>query len=81
MVPDLRGHGASDKPKGGYHVARLAFDLRDLIEHVGFSHGDGDGGISGIGASLGAAILWCVAVCSCTSQMLLIWYIAGTLDV
>ena len=29
---DLRSHGDSDKPKWGYHVARLAADLRDLLE-------------------------------------------------
>jgi pimeloyl-ACP methyl ester carboxylesterase len=53
-VPDLRGHGASDKPKAGYHVARLAIDLKNLIDHFAFE----EGGISAIGTSLGAAILW-----------------------
>ena len=28
---DLRGHGDSDKPTWGYHVARYAADLRDLL--------------------------------------------------
>lgn len=28
---DLRGHGDSDKPAWGYHVARYAADLRDLL--------------------------------------------------
>jgi pimeloyl-ACP methyl ester carboxylesterase len=57
VVPDLRGHGASDKPKAGYHVARLAMDLKNLIDHLKFTEGE----ISAIGTSLGAAILWYVA--------------------
>ncbi|KAH7076371.1 Alpha/Beta hydrolase protein [Paraphoma chrysanthemicola] len=57
VVPDLRGHGASGKPKGGYHVARLALDLKNLIDHFQFANDT----ISAIGTSLGAAILWCYA--------------------
>ena len=54
IVPDLRGHGESDKPNGGYHVARLAMDLRNLIEHLHLPEGQ----VSAIGTSLGAAIIW-----------------------
>ncbi|KAH6620429.1 alpha/beta hydrolase-like protein [Boeremia exigua] len=54
IVPDLRGHGESEKPRGGYHVARLAVDLRNLIEHLQLPEGQ----ISAIGTSLGAAIIW-----------------------
>lgn len=54
VVPDLRGHGESEKPRAGYHVARLAVDLRNLIEHLQLR----DGQISAIGTSLGAAIIW-----------------------
>lgn len=54
VVPDLRGHGASEKPKAGYHVARLAMDLKNLIEHEELAPGK----IAAVGASLGAAILW-----------------------
>jgi len=54
VVPDLRGHGSSDKPKSGYHVARLAMDLNNLINHLKLAEGQ----ISAIGTSLGAAILW-----------------------
>jgi pimeloyl-ACP methyl ester carboxylesterase len=54
IVPDLRGHGASDKPKAGYHVARLALDLKNLLDQFNFAAGS----ISAIGTSLGAAILW-----------------------
>ncbi|KAF2026030.1 alpha/beta hydrolase-like protein [Setomelanomma holmii] len=57
VVPDLRGHGDSDKPRAGYHVARLALDLKNLVDHFGFK----DGSVSAIGTSLGAAILWCYA--------------------
>ncbi|KAF1934668.1 alpha/beta-hydrolase [Clathrospora elynae] len=54
IVPDLRGHGNSDKPKAGYHVARLAVDLRNLIDHFQLQEGT----VKAIGTSLGAAILW-----------------------
>jgi pimeloyl-ACP methyl ester carboxylesterase len=54
VVPDLRGHGTSDKPQDGYHVARLAMDLKNLIDHFKFQEGT----ISAIGTSLGAAIIW-----------------------
>lgn len=54
LVPDLRGHGNSDKPKAGYHVARLALDLKNFIDHFQFQEGK----ISVIGTSLGAAIIW-----------------------
>jgi pimeloyl-ACP methyl ester carboxylesterase len=50
----LRGHGVSEKPKAGYHVARLAMDLNNLIDHLKLPVGE----ILAIGTSLGAAILW-----------------------
>jgi pimeloyl-ACP methyl ester carboxylesterase len=53
-VPDLRGHGQSEKPRGGYHVARLALDLQNLIEELKLPSGQ----IKAIGTSLGAAIIW-----------------------
>ncbi|KAI1498126.1 Alpha/Beta hydrolase protein [Biscogniauxia marginata] len=34
VAPDMRGHGNSGRPRGGYHVARLAADLRDIIAHL-----------------------------------------------
>ncbi|KAI5866281.1 alpha/beta-hydrolase [Durotheca rogersii] len=34
VAADLRGHGNSGRPAGGYHVARLAADLRDLVAHL-----------------------------------------------
>jgi non-heme chloroperoxidase len=32
IVPDLRGHGESEKPSGGHTVAGYAEDLRVLLE-------------------------------------------------
>ncbi|KAH5040190.1 hypothetical protein HBI27_039390 [Parastagonospora nodorum] len=63
IVPDLRGHGLSGKPKAGYHVSRLAMDLKNLIEHLKFTEGE----VSAIGTSLGAAILWSYAELFTTS--------------
>ncbi|KAF2847449.1 alpha/beta hydrolase-like protein [Plenodomus tracheiphilus IPT5] len=56
IVPDLRGHGDSGKPKAGFHIARLALDMKNLVDDLKLK-----GKISAIGASLGAAILWCYA--------------------
>ena len=60
LVPDLRGHGDSGKPRAGYHVARLAMDLHNFIAHLKLDEDFSKGGISAIGTSLGAAILWYV---------------------
>jgi pimeloyl-ACP methyl ester carboxylesterase len=54
IVLDLRDHGLSENPRAGYHVARLAMDLKNLIEHLQLPEGQ----VSAIGTSLGAAILW-----------------------
>jgi pimeloyl-ACP methyl ester carboxylesterase len=62
-VPDLRGHGESDKPRAGYHVARLAMDLKNLIDHLHLHNGS----IKAVGTSLGAAILWCYSELFTTS--------------
>jgi pimeloyl-ACP methyl ester carboxylesterase len=58
LVPDLRGHGDSDKPRSGYHVSRLAIDLANFIEHMRLSEYGNGKQIAAIGTSLGAAILW-----------------------
>jgi pimeloyl-ACP methyl ester carboxylesterase len=60
-VPDLRGHGDSGKPRAGYHVARLTMDLHNFIGHMKLDEHGSNGGISAIGTSLGAAILWYVS--------------------
>ena len=49
---DLRGHGESEQPKWGHHVARYAADLRDLLFHLGLDN------VTLVGASLGCAIIW-----------------------
>jgi pimeloyl-ACP methyl ester carboxylesterase len=68
IVPDLRGHGASDKPKHGYHVSRLAMDLRELLIHLEPSLMDGkSSGWKAMGGSLGCSILWCYAELFTTS--------------
>lgn len=38
VVYDQRGHGASDSPKGGYTIERMAKDLRNLIDHLQLQH-------------------------------------------
>ena len=49
---DLRGHGESDKPEWGYHVARYAADLRDLLRHLNLDN------VTLVGTSMGCAIIW-----------------------
>ncbi|KAK6840438.1 AB hydrolase superfamily protein YdjP [Apiospora arundinis] len=66
VAPDLRGHGNSDKPRGGYHVARLAADVRDLVAHlhraINATTNPSERGVEPlvvpVGCSIGAAVLW-----------------------
>ncbi|KAF2430073.1 alpha/beta-hydrolase [Tothia fuscella] len=62
VAPDLRGHGKSTKAHHGYHVSRLAADLRDLLAHISRSDiqlsSHESPSIIGVGCSLGAAVLW-----------------------
>ncbi|KAK2625975.1 hypothetical protein QTJ16_004237 [Diplocarpon rosae] len=62
IIPDLRGHGASQKPDHGFQVSRLAMDLRELVLLL---QGTQEKGMErewrAIGGSLGASILWCYA--------------------
>ncbi|KAH8591744.1 Alpha/Beta hydrolase protein, partial [Bisporella sp. PMI_857] len=67
VVPDLRGHGDSDKPKHGYHVSRLAMDLRELLVHLSGSQNLEGMKVKVIGGSLGCSILWCYAELFATS--------------
>jgi pimeloyl-ACP methyl ester carboxylesterase len=62
IAPDLRGHGESDKPKHGYHVSRLAMDLRELLVHVlsDCKKSLENSKFRAIGGSLGCSILWSV---------------------
>ena len=52
IAPDLRFHGGSDKPAWGFHVARLAADLHELLEHLNLA------APTLVGCSLGAAVIW-----------------------
>ncbi|PBP17519.1 putative ATP-dependent rna helicase protein [Diplocarpon rosae] len=62
IIPDLRGHGASQKPDHGFQVSRLAMDLRELILLLQGTQEMGmERGWKAIGGSLGASILWCYA--------------------
>ncbi|KAK3322886.1 Alpha/Beta hydrolase protein [Apodospora peruviana] len=58
VAPDMRGHGRSGRPTGGYHVARLAADLRDLVAHLHAVTKTPKIRIVPVGCSIGAAILW-----------------------
>lgn len=52
IVPDLRGHGQSDKPGYGYRISRLATDVKELLDHLGVQQA------AMVGWSMGASILW-----------------------
>ncbi|KAF6833050.1 alpha beta hydrolase fold protein [Colletotrichum musicola] len=56
VAPDMRGHGKSDRTRGGYHVARLAADLHNLVAHL--RRAAPDVRIVPVGCSIGAAVLW-----------------------
>ncbi|KAG8666073.1 hypothetical protein FPOAC2_11166 [Fusarium poae] len=56
VAPDMRGHGDSDRTRGGYHVARLAVDLAGLVAHIRKSAPDVS--LVPVGCSIGAAVLW-----------------------
>ncbi len=55
VIPDLRGHGRS-KAECGFHVARLAADLRDLLMHLRVRMPETKPVV--VGCSLGAAVVW-----------------------
>jgi pimeloyl-ACP methyl ester carboxylesterase len=50
---DMRGHGESAKPAHGFRIARLAMDLRNLIDALELRD------IALLGHSLGCAVVWC----------------------
>ncbi len=57
VATDMRGHGKSDHTRGGYHVARLAADLQQLIAHLRIKAGP-EAKFVPVGCSIGAAVLW-----------------------
>ncbi|KAK4135252.1 alpha/beta-hydrolase [Trichocladium antarcticum] len=64
VAPDMRGHGLSSRTRGGYHVARLAADLRELLAHLRSSANSKTTPsptpcrFVPVGCSIGAAVLW-----------------------
>ncbi|KAK5659428.1 hypothetical protein OQA88_629 [Cercophora sp. LCS_1] len=58
VAPDMRGHGRSGRTAGGYHVARLAVDLHNLIAHLRHAARADDIRFVPVGCSIGAAVLW-----------------------
>jgi len=53
---DLRGHGQSDKPGYGYTVARLAMDLKEILEQAEERYYPS--GFVLVGTSMGCAVIW-----------------------
>ena len=49
---DMRGHGESSKPAGGYRVQRLARDLDEVIAALGFTS------VDVLGHSMGSSVIW-----------------------
>lgn len=56
VAPDMRGHGRSGRPRGGYHVARLAADLRTIVSRLRAASPRAR--IVPVGCSIGAAVIW-----------------------
>lgn len=52
VAVDMRGHGESDKPEGGFRISRLAMDLHELLEYLGVE----DAYL--LGWSMGASVIW-----------------------
>ncbi|MFJ3922262.1 alpha/beta fold hydrolase [Streptomyces sp. NPDC090022] len=49
---DLRGHGRSGKPRYGYRIARLAADVREVVDHLRLERFDA------LGWSMGVSVWW-----------------------
>lgn len=49
-LPDLRGHGGSDKPQNGYTLPHYAADVEDVIDELGLSS------VLLVGSSLGGMV-------------------------
>lgn len=52
VVPDFRGHGESPTPTGGLRMSRLAVDVSELVEHLGFDR------VHMLGWSMGVSVIW-----------------------
>lgn len=49
---DMRGHGRSEKPVRGHRIARLAADLRDILDNLDIPTADL------LGWSMGVSVIW-----------------------
>jgi len=49
---DMRGHGESEKPEGGYRISRLAADLADVVNELDLED------VALVGHSMGCAVIW-----------------------
>jgi 3-oxoadipate enol-lactonase len=56
ILPDVRGHGRSDKPRGPYSIASFSADLVALLEHLNLSQ------VHLVGLSMGGMIAFQLAV-------------------
>ncbi|AZC16990.1 MULTISPECIES: alpha/beta fold hydrolase [Pseudomonas] len=56
IIPDVRGHGRSDKPRERYSIPGFAADLMALVEHLGL------GPVHYVGLSMGGMIGFQLAV-------------------
>lgn len=52
IAMDHRGHGESEKPEHGYRIARLARDLRDVLEALDLDE------VTLLGHSMGCSVIW-----------------------
>lgn len=52
IAVDMRGHGESSKPPHGYRIARLALDLRELLEGLRLTD------VALAGHSMGCSVIW-----------------------
>ena len=56
LAPDLRGHGYSSVPEGGYTISGLAADLVGLLDHLGVAK------VVAVGHSMGGQVVSALAV-------------------
>ena len=50
---DYRCHGLSDSPSWGLRVSRLAMDLKEFIDHLGYNK------VNLLAHSMGNTVIWC----------------------
>lgn len=65
IAVDLRFHGDSDKPSHGFHIHRIAADIKELLDHS-----CPDKKVVLLGASMGCAVIWAFCELYGTSQLM-----------